>query len=56
MRDREGGQRRCGGTEECNRKRDREPNGAYFLDGGAPIYSTLSWYSFLTETGNQSNI
>lgn len=43
-------------ASECNRKRDREPNGPYFLDGGTPMYSTLSWYSVLTETVNQSNV
>lgn len=37
-------------------ERDREPNGPYFLDGGARIYSALSLYFSLPETVNQSNV
>lgn len=35
-------------------ERDREPNGPYFLDGGARIYSALSLY--FPPPGNSESI
>lgn len=38
----------------AGRERDREPNGPYFLDGGARIYSALSLY--FPPPGNSESI
>lgn len=43
-------------TEKGTVRRDGELDGAYFLDGEAPIYSALSLIFLLLETVNQSNV